>query len=81
MNTMHKCNACGEAPRDCICGQLNSIPRKPLIGYKGFKRIAKNPFLYDHFGVCYECRAGNHDDCIGVPCDCDCDGPHTITFA
>lgn len=24
------------------------------------------------FGACYECRAGFHARCIGVPCQCDC---------
>ena len=24
------------------------------------------------FGLCYECRDGQHDSCVGIPCDCSC---------
>lgn len=24
------------------------------------------------FGLCYQCRDGEHRDCIGPPCDCEC---------
>jgi hypothetical protein len=27
------------------------------------------------FGLCYQCAAGWHDECVGVPCDCPCAPP------
>lgn len=33
------------------------------------------PVHPDRFGPCYECRLGNHQACIGVPCECECPGP------
>lgn len=24
------------------------------------------------FGLCWECEDGEHDHCMGVPCDCPC---------
>lgn len=25
------------------------------------------------FGFCYECKDGNHAQCVGAPCDCKCE--------
>jgi hypothetical protein len=27
----------------------------------------------DRFGVCYECRDGYHERCVGSCCDCSCE--------
>jgi hypothetical protein len=29
--------------------------------------------------TCYHCKDGNHKDCVGVPCSCDCPDPHHPT--
>lgn len=29
----------------------------------------------DRFGRCYICREGDHDHCVGVPCECECPPP------
>ena len=36
------------------------------------------PVHPDQFGPCYECRLGNHQRCIGAPCQCDCPGPAAV---
>lgn len=30
-----------------------------------------------NFGRCYECRDALHDRCVGVPCQCQCEGRET----
>lgn len=27
------------------------------------------------FGRCYNCKDGDHDQCVGVPCRCECPTP------
>lgn len=29
------------------------------------------------FGLCYECKDGEHEHCIGVPCECECEPSDT----
>jgi hypothetical protein len=32
----------------------------------------------DNFGRCYICREGDHEHCIGVPCQCPCPPPDVV---
>jgi len=32
----------------------------------------------ERFGLCYHCQDGEHKDCIGVPCDCECPGEEEL---